>query len=134
MATTQYFKTSEIKAANPIFSQSRAVIETVFYGNNVQKVESTAQAYELAANSPGTIVTDIPVYRPETMGLPENAKILLFNDGAVTGRAAAARKILGSEGVSEKEYALKVSEAVYNTRYKNYIMQKLTSDWTLILW
>lgn len=118
MATTQYFKTSEIKAANPIFSQSRAVIETVFYGNNVQKVESTAQAYELAANSPGTIVTDIPVYRPETMGLPENAKILLFNDGAVTGRAAAARKILGSEGVSEKEYALKVSEAVYNTRYK----------------
>ena len=116
--TTQYFKRSEIKASNPAYSQSRAVIETVFYGNNVQKIESVQQAYELAVKSPGTIVTDIPVYKPETMGLSSDAKVLVFNDGSVTGRAAAARRILGSEGVNEKEYALKVADAVYNTRYK----------------
>ena len=116
--TTQYFKRSEIKASNPAYSQSRAVIETVFYGNNVQKIESVQQAYELAVKSPGTIVTDIPVYKPETMGLSSDAKVLVFNDGSVTGRAAAARRILGSEGINEKEYALKVADAVYNTRYK----------------
>ena len=110
--TTQYFKRSEIKASNPAYSQSRAVIETVFYGNNVQKIESVQQAYELAVKSPGTIVTDIPVYKPETMGLSSDAKVLVFNDGSVTGRAAASRRILGSEGVNEKEYALKVADAV----------------------
>ena len=116
--TTQFFKRSEIKASNPAYSQSRAVIETVFYGNNVEKITSVQQAYELAVKSPGTIVTDIPVYKPETMGLSTDAKVLVFNDGSVTGRAAAARRILGSEGVNEKEYALKVADAVYNTRYK----------------
>lgn len=116
--TTQFFKRSEIKASNPAYSQSRAVIETVFYGNNVEKITSVQQAYELATRSPGTIVTDIPVYKPETMGLAEDTKVLVFNDGSVTGRAAAARRILGSEGVNEKEYALKVADAVYNTRYK----------------
>ncbi|MBP3347524.1 MAG: phosphoenolpyruvate carboxykinase (ATP) [Clostridia bacterium] len=116
--TTQYFKRSEIKASNPAYSQSRSVIETVFYGNNVEKVTSVQQAYELAVKSPGTIVTDIPVYRPETMGLAADAKILVFNDGSVTGRCAAARRILGSEGVNEKEYALKISDAIYDARYK----------------
>ncbi len=116
--TTQNFKRSEIKAANPAYSQSRSVIETAFYGNNVVKVESVQQAYELAVKCPGTIVTDIPVYRPETMGLSSDAKIVVFNDGSVTGRCAAARRILGSEGVSEKEYALKISDAIYDARYK----------------
>lgn len=116
--TTQNFKRSEIKAANPAYSQSRAVIETAFYGNNVVKIESVQQAYELAVKSPGTIVTDIPVYKPETMGLSSDAKILVFNDGSVTGRCAAARRILGSEGVNEKEYALKVADAIYDARYK----------------
>ncbi len=116
--TTQYFKRSEIKASNPAYSQSRAVIETVFYGNNVVKINSIAEAYELAIKSPGAIVTDIPVYRPETMGLPSDAKVIVFNDGSVTGRCAAARRILGSEGVNEKEYALKVADAIYNVRYK----------------
>lgn len=116
--TTQFFKRSEIKASNPAYSQSRAVIETAFYGNNVEKITSVQQAYELAVKSPGTIVTDIPVYKPETMGLSTDAKVLVFNDGSVTGRAAAARRILGSEGVNEKEYALKVADAVYDARYK----------------
>ena len=82
-----------INKSNPIFSQIRTTIETVFYGNNVSKVNSLKEAYKLAANSPGTIVTDMPVYKPEEIGLDEDAKILLFNDGAVTGRCAAARRI-----------------------------------------
>jgi len=76
------------------------------------------EAYKLAAASPGTIVTDIPVYNPEAIGLDADAKVLLFNDGAVSGRAASARRIIGEPGVNTNEYALKISEAVYQTRFK----------------
>jgi len=35
-------------------------------------------------------LTGMPVYEPEKQGLPEGANVLLFNDGAVVGRCAAA--------------------------------------------
>jgi len=116
MATQARFQRDQIGADNPIFSQIRATIETPFYGNNVVKVTSLKEAYKLAAASPGTIVTDMPVYNPEAIGLDADAKVLLFNDGAVSGRAAAARKIIGEPGVNTNEYALKISEAVYRSR------------------
>ena len=37
----------------------------------------------------------MPVYMPEKIGLPQGANQLLFNDGTVVGRCAAARKIVG---------------------------------------
>ncbi len=43
---------------------------------------------------------------------------MLFNDGAVKGRCAAARKILGEPGVEQEEYATKIHDAIYDTRYK----------------
>ena len=49
----------------------------------MEKVTTIKEAYKLAAKSPGTIVTDIPVYKPEAMGLEPDTKVLLFNDGAV---------------------------------------------------
>lgn len=118
MATQAKFSRDQIGSSNPIFSQIRTTIETPFYGNNVVKVTSLKEAYKLAAASPGTIVTDMPVYNPEAIGLDSDAKVLLFNDGAVSGRAASARKIIGEPGVNTAEYALKISEAVYQTRYK----------------
>lgn len=69
-------------------SKTRSIIEGAFYGNNVVKVNTLREAYELAKNSPGTIVTDMPVYRGEEFGLDKDAKVLLFNDGAITGRYA----------------------------------------------
>lgn len=118
MATKHGYKWSEIGPKNPIFSTIRTTIETAFYGNNVVNITSLKEAYKLAAASPGTVVTDLPVYEPEIQGLDSDAKVLLFNDGAVSGRAAAARKIQGEEGVSVPEYALKISEAIYQTRFK----------------
>ncbi|MEG0086634.1 MAG: phosphoenolpyruvate carboxykinase (ATP) [Cellulosilyticaceae bacterium] len=118
MATKSRFPRTEIGANNPIFSQIRTTIETAFYGNNVTPVTSLKEAYKLAANAPGTIVTDIPVHRPDLLGLDDDTKILLFNDGAVSGRAAAARKIMGEPGVNKAEYALKISEAIYKARTK----------------
>ncbi len=118
MSTKSRFPREEIGASNPIFHQIRTTIETAFYGNNVSSVTSLKEAYKLAENSPGTVITDIPVYKPELLGLDEDSKILLFNDGAVSGRAAAARKIMGEPGVSQADYARKISEAVYKTRTK----------------
>lgn len=98
-------------------STLRTIVETPFYGNNVVEVRTLEEAYALAKESTGTITTDLPVEQPEKLGLPADAKVLVFNDGAVTGRTAAARRIIGDEGVDEKALNRKVMEAVYDTRW-----------------
>ncbi len=117
MSTKAYFKHDEIGANKPGFSKTRSIIEVAFYGNNVVKVNTLREAYELAKNSPGTVVTDMPVYRGEDFGLEKDAKVLLFNDGFVTGRAASARKITGEPGVDTENLNSKVMDAIYDTRY-----------------
>jgi phosphoenolpyruvate carboxykinase (ATP) len=118
MSTRAYFKREEIGANKPAFSRTRSIIEAAFYGNNVIKINTLKEAYELAKNSPGTIVTDMPVYRGEEFGLEKDAKILLFNDGSVTGRCAAARRIAGEPGVDCPDLDKKVMDAIYDTRYQ----------------
>ncbi|MCH5298682.1 MAG: phosphoenolpyruvate carboxykinase (ATP) [Ruminococcus sp.] len=118
MSTKANFKTEEIGAGKVGFSKTRTIIETAFYGNNVVPVNTLKEAYNLAKNSPGTIVTDIPVYRGEEFGLDADAKVLLFNDGAVTGRYAAARRIKGEPGVDDTKLDKVVMDAIYKTRYR----------------
>lgn len=118
MSTRAYFKHDEIGANKPGFSKTRSIIEAPFYGNNVIKVNTLKEAYELAKNSPGTIVTDMPVYRGEEFGLEKDAKVLLFNDGAITGRYAAARRIAGEPNVDCDKLNKLVMDAIYDTRWK----------------
>ena len=118
MATKERYTWEEVRRSNPVLSQIRTTIETVRYGNNVYPVTTLKEAYKLAAASPGTIVTDMPVYEPEKIGLNPDAKVLLFNDGEVKGRAAAARRIIGEPGVDTEEYGAKIREAIYQTRYR----------------
>lgn len=118
MATKAYYPISEIGAGKVGFSKTRSIIETAFYGNNVIKVNTLKEAYELAKNSPGTVVTDMPVYRGEEFGLEKDAKVLLFNDGAITGRYATARRIAGEPGVNCAELDKVVMDAIYLSRYK----------------
>ena len=118
MSTKAFYSRSEIGPGKVGFAKTRSIIEAAFYGNNVEKIESVAQAYELAKNSPGTIVTDLPIYEPEKQGLPEGAKVLLFNDGSITGRYKAARRIAGEPGVQTDKLDKILMDAVYDTRYK----------------
>jgi phosphoenolpyruvate carboxykinase (ATP) len=118
MSTTSNYKVEEINKSNPLIDSLRTTIETNFYGNNVIKVNSISEAYKLAKESPGTIVTDMSVYRPEELGLSTDSKVLLFNDGAVTGRFAGARVIMGEANVNQTEYTTIAREAVYQSRYK----------------
>lgn len=118
MATKAKFKWSEINSSNPMFSMARTTIETAFYGNNVEQIKSLAESYKLAKNAPGTIVTDIMVERPNEIGLEEGARVLLFNNGSVTGRTAAARRIAGEPGVDVKKICGEIRDAVYAVRDK----------------
>lgn len=118
MSTKANYKLEEIGKGKVGFSKTRSIIEAAFYGNNVVKVNTLKEAYNLAKNSPGTIVTDMPVYRGEEFGLDADAKVLLFNDGAVTGRYAAARRIKGEPGVDDAKLDKVVMDAVYKTRWE----------------
>lgn len=117
MATLELYSDGE--SFSRIKSQARTTIESAFYGNNVLPVADLKEAYQLARQSPGTVeLTGMPVYRPEGQGLPPRSNVLLINDGAVVGRCAAARRILGEPGVSMTEYAAILREAVYGSRFK----------------
>ena len=63
MSTKAYYSRNEIGPGKVGFSKTRSIIEAPFYGNNVIKVNTLREAYELAKNAPGTVVTDMPVYR-----------------------------------------------------------------------
>lgn len=117
MSTIEYFSSSE--ELHSIMSPARATITAPFFGNNVEHVKSVSEAYKLAKNSPGTIeLTGMPVYMPEKIGLPQGANQLLFNDGTVVGRCAAARKIVGEPNCDMSYLLPIIREAVYNTRDK----------------
>lgn len=99
-------------------SPFRTIIETCFYSNLVKPVATVQEAYQLSLTSPGTIITDMPIYKPELNGFQPESKILVFNDGEVFGRAAQARKIAGIKNLEDKKLEAVLREAAYQIRYK----------------
>ena len=117
MSTIKNFRTNE--ELHELYSQPRAVITEAFYRNNVEYVKSVSEAYKLALTSSGTVeLTGMPIYEPEKIGLPEGANQLLFNDGSVVGRCAAARKIVGEPGCDLGYLMPIIREAIYSSRFK----------------
>ena len=131
MSTKAYYPISEIGAGKVGFSKTRSIIEAAFYGNNVVKVNTLKEAYDLAKNSPGTIVTDMPVKDGDTFGLEKDARVLLFNDGAVTGRYAAARRIKGEPGVAYTLFT--VVYYIYNMFYSKWHFERACAAAVLLL-
>jgi len=117
MSTKSNLSREEIGTASPhLFNKVRTTIETAFYRNNVISVTSIAHAYELAKNAPGTIVTDLPVFKSTELGLPDDAKVLIFNDGIITGRQAKARRLINKENFTK--YTEVLREVIFNSRKK----------------
>ncbi len=117
MATKEFFESSE--ELKKLYSSAKATITAPFYGNNVEVVKSVSEAYKLAKDSPGTVeLTGMPIFEPEKIGLPQNANQLLFNDGTVVGRCAAARKIVGEPNCDLPTLLPIIREACYQTRDK----------------
>src|SRR5574344_481804 len=131
MSTVEYYENPE--SLKSIISAARATITAPFYGNNVEEIKSVAEAYKLAKESNGTVeLTGMPVYQPEKIGLPQGANQLLFNDGTVVGRCAAARKIVGEPNCDLKYLLPIIREAIYGTRnklmYKTQVVVGLEED------
>ena len=119
MATKSNLKKEEIGLKNPkIYNKLRSTIESSFYRNNVVEVTSLKQAYELAKNCPGTIITDMPIVNAKQLGLDKDAKVLLFNDGFITGRQARLRKLV--DDTNREKYAGEVREILFNSCRKTF--------------
>ena len=118
MSTRERYSRREISKSNRFSSAIRSIIETAFFGNNVESVATLREAYKLASSNPRTIVTDMPIYMPEEIGLESEAKIIVVNDGAVHGRCAAARKIIGQPDVDSDVLEAILKEAVYDIQVK----------------
>jgi len=117
MSTISGVNRSKIGVKNPkMYSRIRSTIETAYLRNNVTLVTTLAEAYELAKKEKGTIVTDLPIYKAKEMGLPNEAKVLIFNDGIITGRQANARKLINKS--NHDKYANILRNSVFNSRYK----------------
>jgi len=134
MSTLEHFTNSE--ELKKIMSAARATITAPFFGNNVEEVKSVSEAYKLAKDSSGTVeLTGMPVYEPEKLGLPKGANQLLFNDGTVVGRCAAARKIVGEPGCDMAYLLPIIREAIYGTRdklmYKTEAVVGLDNDFMI---
>ncbi|MFH2123288.1 MAG: phosphoenolpyruvate carboxykinase (ATP) [Pseudomonadota bacterium] len=91
----------------------RAIIETGLYANSVYKT-SMADLYELSLRQPEIVATSQPMYNPGQFGLPEDAVVLVSNDGSVVGRTARARLLVRTfdKNQSDRIQAL-LREAVY---------------------
>jgi len=122
MSTKAFYSRSEIGPGKVGFAKTRSIIEAAFYGNNVVKIKSVDEAYELAKNSSGTIVTDLPVYNHNEQGLAFNAKVLLFNDGSITGRYKDARRIAGEPGVKTDELDKIVMRRIFEFDVKDSVV------------
>ena len=134
MSTVEFFTNSE--ELKELMSAARATITAPFFGNNVEEVKSVAEAYKLAKMSSGTIeLTGMPVFEPEKLGLPAGANQLLFNDGTVVGRCAAARKIVGEPTCDLKTLLPIIREAIYSSRdklmYKTEAVVGLDNDFMI---
>lgn len=121
MSSIQFYARSQVTKSNTLFSAIRQTVEPAFYANTVSHVTTREEAYHLAENAKGTIVTDLPIKFPEKQGLPVGAKVLVFNDGEIVGRTAAARKIFGQPGVDEAELIKLTREAMYQLSRKETI-------------
>jgi phosphoenolpyruvate carboxykinase (ATP) len=117
MSTKSHINRDNIgKNSSHLYSKIRTTIETAFYRNNVTKVTSLAHAYELAKNANGTIVTDLDVFNTQELGLPEDSKVLIFNDGIITGRQAKVRRLINKE--NRIKYSEVLRDVIFNSKDK----------------
>ena len=117
MATIERFSTDSIRKSNPKLSPLKTTIETAFYTNNVTEITSLRDAYEKALVAANTIPLDLPVAHASELGLPDDAKVLLTNDGAIVGRTAKARRIYGENPAEDDKLLPIIREAIYQASF-----------------
>lgn len=132
MSTIGNYAETDIRKANPIFSQIRTTIESAFYGNNMVAVNDLTTAYELTKAAPETTVTNLPIIHTDELGLPADAVMLVNNHGRVVGRTAAARRRIGDADVDQAKFAGILRDAIFagtqQQFYKTSVVVGLDED------
>lgn len=132
MSTIGNYAETDIRKANPIFSQIRTTVESAFYGNNMVAVNDLTTAYELTKAAPETTVTDLPIIHTDELGLPADAVMLVNNHGRVVGRTAAARRRIGDADVDPAKFAGILRDAIFagtqQQFYKTSVVVGLDED------
>ncbi len=72
-----------------------------------------AELYALSLKQPDVIATSERMYKPEKIGLPRNARILVSQDGRIVGRTAKARRLVREMGNEKDRYKGLLREAMY---------------------
>lgn len=121
MTTIGHYKNEDINLQNSHFSSCKTIIETAFYGNNVQVINSIKEAYQLAAAAPNTIVLDQKIKHAKDLELDEDTHVIVANGGAVVGRTAKARRIKGQEPNEDKNIEALLREDIYQSSFKPFI-------------
>lgn len=121
MATRKQFETDIIRKGHKGLSALKSMIETAFYGNNVHKVSSIGEAYNLAYAMPTTIALDQEVAHAEELGLPEGAKVLVENGNSIVGRTARARRISGKDLEEDEKLTKIVMDALYEASHAPFL-------------
>lgn len=120
MATIESFNRTELKKSNPLLTKFRTTVETAFYGKNMQEVTDMTEAYELALNAAGVVVTDLPVLHAKELGLPDDAKVLVENGGRIIGRTARAKRIVGENKEEDEKLQAIIMDVIYQNRLRHY--------------
>lgn len=121
MATIENLANASITEKNHLLNSVKTTIETAFYGNNVQEVLGLQDAYDRANQAPGTIVTDMSVKHTQDLGLPDDAKALVYNNGKIVGRTAAARVIAEYPETDTKQYEGIIREAIFEGGVEKFL-------------
>lgn len=121
MSTIEQFTHEQIHNAARYFSPLKTTVETAFYSNNITTVSTIEEAYQLAFEAPNNIVLDLPVKHASELGLPEDAKVILTNDGEVVGRTAKAKRILGKNPTEDGKLLGIVRQAIYDASFKPFL-------------
>lgn len=121
MATIENLANASITEKNHLLNSVKTTVETAFYGNNVQAVIDLQDAYDRANQAPGTIVTDMSVKHTQDLGLPDDAKVLVYNNGKIVGRTAAARVIAEYPETDTKQYEGIIREAIFEGRAEKFL-------------
>ncbi|MGT2829519.1 phosphoenolpyruvate carboxykinase (ATP) [Streptococcus hillyeri] len=120
MVTRQHFAEEVMRKDTPYFSALKTTVETAFYENHVKPIKTLVEAYQLALKAPNTIVLDMPVAHTKELGLPDDAKVLLANGGAIVGRTAKARRIYGNNPREDAKLLPIVRDAIFESRHRQY--------------
>lgn len=121
MTTIGYYEDEMIKSENPHFSSCKTIIETAFYGNNVQAITTIKEAYQLAAAAPNTILLDQKIKHAKELDLDEDTHVVVANGGAIVGRTAKARRIKGQSPDEDKQIEAILREDIYQSSFKPFI-------------